>query len=138
MLLLVFLLAGFIAESKAKQFKRMALGGLCIVILLLAGAAAAQSGGSFEISTSTIDNGGRYSGGGSYWVGGTIGQADSGVTLYGGSFDLIGGFWQIKEQHPTAVRLLARTVVSEIHAPWMLLAATLLLAGILVVRRKHN
>jgi hypothetical protein len=55
--------------------------------------ATPQSG--YELSWYTIDGGGATPGGstgGSYSLGGTIGQADAG-TSSGGSYQLNGGFW---------------------------------------------
>jgi hypothetical protein len=53
----------------------------------------AQTGGGYDLSWSTIDGGGgTWSTGGSYALGGTIGQPDAG-TLAGGSYTLEGGFW---------------------------------------------
>ncbi len=50
-----------------------------------------QSG--YDLSWYTIDGGGAtFSTGGSYSLGGTIGQADAGV-LSGGTYQLNGGFW---------------------------------------------
>ena len=47
----------------------------------------------YDVSWYTIDGGGAtLSTGGSYSLGGSIGQADAGV-LSGGSYTLIGGFW---------------------------------------------
>ncbi|OAN47066.1 hypothetical protein A6A03_10595 [Chloroflexus islandicus] len=55
--------------------------------------AQAQSGGGYDVSWSTIDSGGAtLSTGGSYALGGTIGQPDGGV-LSGGGYTLTGGFW---------------------------------------------
>ena len=89
-----------------KWSKSMILVGLGLVTLALVGVVAAQSGDGFEISTSTMDNGGRYSAGGSYWVGGTIGQSDSGVHI-GGDFELttIPGFIPITND-PTLTALV--------------------------------
>ena len=68
-----------------------------IVLLLALGAAAslalAQSGGSYNLTWNTVDGGGAmFSTGGSYSLGGTIGQADAGE-LSGGAYTLAGGFW---------------------------------------------
>jgi hypothetical protein len=53
--------------------------------------AAPQSG--YDLSWFTIDSGGAtFSTGGSYSLGGTIGQSDAGV-LSGGTYTLAGGFW---------------------------------------------
>ena len=74
---------------------------LAIALLLLASAtlpsaapAVAQSGGGYDLSWHTVDGGGgSFSSGGSYRLGGTIGQPDAGV-LAGGEFVLVGGFWR--------------------------------------------
>ncbi len=53
----------------------------------------AQSGGSYDLTWSTIDCGGyTFSTGGSYLLGGTAGQQDAGV-LSGGTYILASGFW---------------------------------------------
>jgi hypothetical protein len=53
--------------------------------------AAPQSG--YDLSWYTIDGGGAtFSVGGSYSLGGTIGQPDAG-SMGGGSYQLVGGFW---------------------------------------------
>ena len=55
---------------------------------------AQSSGGNFEITRSTIDNGGGTSSGGQFSVTGTIGQHDaSSQRSTGGSYSLAGGFW---------------------------------------------
>ncbi len=59
--------------------------------LVQAQAPAAPTTG-YEITWYTIDGGGAMPGGGSYSLGGTIGQPDAG-TLSGGSYSLNGGFW---------------------------------------------
>ena len=50
-----------------------------------------QSGGGYEITSSSIDGGGGVSSGGGYSLVGTIGQADTGVTS-GGEYVLSAGF----------------------------------------------
>ena len=53
--------------------------------------AAPQSG--YDLSWYTIDGGGAaFSIGGSYSLGGSIGQADAG-SMSGGTYQLAGGFW---------------------------------------------
>ena len=54
----------------------------------------AQTGGGYDLTWNTIDNGGdaMFSSGGSYSLGGTLGQFDV-ETLSGGSYSLAGGFW---------------------------------------------
>lgn len=55
--------------------------------------ALGQSGGGYDLTWSTIDSGGAmFSLGGSYELGGTIGQPDAGA-LSGGKYELGGGFW---------------------------------------------
>ena len=61
-------------------------------LVLAAFTSRAQSGGPFDLSWSTIDNGGGSSKGGQFSLSGTIGQPDAGV-LTGGNFKLEGGFW---------------------------------------------
>lgn len=54
---------------------------------------------TFELSWNTIDDGGAtFSTGGTYSLGGTIGQPDAGsfaAPLTGGNFELVGGFWPV-------------------------------------------
>ncbi|MEJ2211953.1 MAG: hypothetical protein P8129_23375 [Anaerolineae bacterium] len=76
--------------------------------LLLAGgsadAALAQTGGSYDLTWSTVDGGGAtFSTGGAFSLGGTIGQPDAGQ-LSGGDYSLTGGFWS-GAANPTAVTL---------------------------------
>ena len=61
-----------------------------IVAALTASTAAAQP---FEITSSTIDNGGGTLTSASYTLSGTIGQPDAGETLVGSTYELRGGFW---------------------------------------------
>ena len=64
-------------------------------LLLLAGGAVvhAQTGGGYDLSWNTVDGGSAmFSTGGSYSLGGAIGQPDAG-TLSGGGYTLVGGFW---------------------------------------------
>ena len=66
-----------------------------IILILLAGAVSsqAQSGGGYDLTWNTVDGGGAmFSAGGTYSLGGTIGQPDAGM-MSGGSFTLVGGFW---------------------------------------------
>ncbi|CAG0932272.1 hypothetical protein TFLX_02512 [Thermoflexales bacterium] len=70
-----------------------------LMLSLLAGAlavihtpAAAQTGGGYDLTWSTIDNGGGSATGGAYTLNGTIGQADAG-TLIGNGYTLAGGYW---------------------------------------------
>ncbi|MCL6533929.1 MAG: hypothetical protein K6U12_11705 [Armatimonadetes bacterium] len=63
-------------------------------LTMLMGVACAQSGGGYDLSWWTIDNGGvTFATGGSLTMGGTIGQPDASNTLTGGTYSLTGGFW---------------------------------------------
>jgi len=62
-------------------------------VLLLSGMVLAQSGGSYDLSWSTVDGGGAtLSTGGTYSLGGTAGQPDAGPVT-GGGYALQAGFW---------------------------------------------
>jgi hypothetical protein len=50
---------------------------------------------SYSIHWYKISGGGGTSVGGVYSVGGTIGQHDSGSSMTGGNFSLVGGFWSL-------------------------------------------
>ena len=66
---------------------------LLALLVLLPVLALAQTGGGYDLTWSTIDGGGyTFSTGGSYSLGGTVGQADAGG-LTGGGYSLAGGFW---------------------------------------------
>jgi hypothetical protein len=66
---------------------------LTMLFGVLSTTASMQTGGGYDLTWSTIDGGGAmFSTGGSYSLGGTIGQADAGA-LSGGSYTLTGGFW---------------------------------------------
>ncbi len=63
-----------------------------MLLLTLIGVALAQD---YVIDWHTVDGGGEmWSTGGSYDLGGTIGQPDAGV-MTGGAYTLTGGFWAI-------------------------------------------
>ncbi len=67
---------------------------MLMIALLLWGGANAQSGGGYDLSWWTIDGGGvTFATGGSFNLGGTIGQPDASNALTGGAFSLTGGFW---------------------------------------------
>lgn len=75
------------------MYKRFSLLFLMVVLMTTAVTLTAQTGGSFDLTWSTIDGGGGSSNGGAFDLSGTIGQPDAGV-LTGGGFTLNGGFWQ--------------------------------------------
>jgi len=54
--------------------------------------AHAQTGGGYDLTWYTIDNGGGSNGNSGYTLHGTIGQPDAGVWS-GGGYALAGGFW---------------------------------------------
>jgi hypothetical protein len=67
---------------------------LLTLTTLFAAAAHAQSGGPYDLSWWTIDGGGvTFATGGTFNLGGTVGQPDASNALTGGVFSLTGGFW---------------------------------------------
>jgi hypothetical protein len=72
---------------------RRALTVLALCAVVGATPAASQTGDGYDLSWNTIDGGGTTaSSGGTYTLGGTIGQVDAGA-LTGGEYGLVGGFW---------------------------------------------
>jgi len=69
---------------------------LAVLLVLTAGVAVAvhaQSGGGYDLTWNTVDNGGvSFASGGGYTLGGTAGQPDA-ATWSGGGYTLVGGFW---------------------------------------------
>jgi hypothetical protein len=79
--------------------KRIALwAGVALLIVLALSlsqgrlSVSAQSGGGYDLTWNTIDNGGGKSNSSAYTLSGTIGQADADVVT-GGAYTLGGGFW---------------------------------------------
>ncbi|CUU11145.1 hypothetical protein GBSOP10_109946 [Armatimonadetes bacterium GBS] len=65
-----------------------------VILTTLMGVACAQSGGGYDLSWWTIDGGGiTFATGGSFNMGGTVGQPDASNALTGGTYSLTGGFW---------------------------------------------
>lgn len=64
-----------------------------VLLLIVASTVLAQSGGGYDLTWSTIDNGGGENSGSGYTLNGTIGQPDAGAAMMGGGFTLTGGFW---------------------------------------------
>jgi hypothetical protein len=82
-------------------FKLLVALGAISLMALSAIVTYAQAGGGFDLSWSTIDGGGAtFSTGGSFSLGGTVGQFDAG-TSSGGAFTLNGGFWDGSVAAPT-------------------------------------
>jgi hypothetical protein len=72
---------------------RRALSLSAAMLLCLLGASA-QSGGGYDLSWWTIDGGGiTFAVGGTFNLGGTVGQPDASNLLTGGGYSLTGGFW---------------------------------------------
>jgi hypothetical protein len=96
---------------------RTGIGVLFVVVVgifLSTGVAArAQSGGGYEITSSTIDGGGGVSSGGGYTLVGTIGQPDTGVTS-GGEYVLSAGF------HPGSFGCVVNLTDLLIFVDWWL------------------
>jgi hypothetical protein len=71
--------------------RRLSLSAAMLLCLLYA---SAQSGGGYDLSWWTIDGGGiTFATGGTYNLGGTVGQPDASNVLTGGTYSLTGGFW---------------------------------------------
>jgi hypothetical protein len=68
---------------------------------------------SYDLSWWTLDGGGyTFSTGGSYSLGGTIGQPDAGPTFSNGGYSLTGGFWSgvaALERYPVYLPLVVRS-----------------------------
>ncbi len=62
------------------------------LVLVVTKNSNAQTGGTYDLTWSTIDGGGGRSTGGTYTLEGTIGQPDAGL-MSGGDYVLAGGFW---------------------------------------------
>ena len=78
-------------KTKRGRYK----SGIILIIALLltmTSIALAQSGGDYDLSWWTVDNGGGESAGGAYAVSGVIGQPDAGALMSGGQFSVQGGF----------------------------------------------
>ena len=75
--------------------KRILIVSLLIAVMAFATMATvrAQEGGGYDLTWSTIDNGGGESISSGYTLAGTIGQTDASGTMTGDGFTLTGGFW---------------------------------------------
>jgi hypothetical protein len=86
---------------------------------LLAELAQAQSGGPYNLTWSTSDGGGAmFSAGGSYSLGGTIAQPDAGAALSGGTYTVVGGFWQCFTPDAVTGVVIARLDASDAQLTW--------------------
>lgn len=78
------------------RFAAITAAAAAVIVTALGAPASAlaQTGGTYDLTWNTIDGGGAtFSTGGTYSLGGTIGQYDVG-TLVGGSYVLAAGFWK--------------------------------------------
>ena len=103
-----------------RRFTTLLLATLSLLALSLSiGLVYGQVGGGYDLSWSSVDGGGAtFSTGGSYELGGTIGQLDAGV-LTGGTYSLEGGFWGGAEgasPTPTATATPSSTSTATITA----------------------
>ena len=65
---------------------------LLIIGIAVLGIVSASALAGYTLDWWTVDGGGDTSTGGSYSLGGTIGQPDAGTSM-GGTYALSGGFW---------------------------------------------
>ncbi len=63
------------------------------VAAALAWPAEAQQAGVYDLTWSTVDQGGARVSGGVYALDGTIGQADAAAIVSGGVYSVAGGYW---------------------------------------------
>ena len=87
-----------------------------ILILLSVPTSMAQTGGTFDLSHSLIaSGGGSGAAGGTYSIGGTIGQPIAGVQSSNSTFSIRGGFWAHYAIAPTAagVQVSGRVSTSQ-------------------------
>jgi hypothetical protein len=93
---------------------------LSLLLLLTASAVVvlqASAVGDYDLSWATADGGGgTFSTGGSYSLGGTIGQPDAGPSMSGGAYNLLGGFWSGTVENPPEVSSITRLDPSPTNA----------------------
>ncbi len=73
--------------------KHFALVLTLIFLFCASSVALTQSGGGYDLTWWTVDNGGGALSGGGYALNGTIGQSEAGPALTGSGFVLYSGFW---------------------------------------------
>ena len=76
---------------KTRTVLSIALVTLLMVITFAS--TQAQSGGGYDLTWTTIGNGGGTSSNGSCTLDGTIGQPDADAPISNGGYTLTGGFW---------------------------------------------
>ncbi len=72
--------------------RRALVFSLVVIFFLPTAVVLAQSGGPYDLTWNTIDNGGGSGSGGGYALDGTIGQPDA-AAWGGDGYTLAGGFW---------------------------------------------
>jgi hypothetical protein len=72
--------------------RKISLMLVLLLLMLTTVTVFAQTGGGYDLTWSTIDDGGGTSSGDTYTLDGTIGQFDAGV-MSGGAYTVSGGFW---------------------------------------------
>ena len=75
-----------------RRYAGLATLGLCFLTSIFCLRAPAQP---YSIDWYKVAGGGGMSTGGTYQVGGTIGQHDAGGPMIGGNYSLAGGFWAL-------------------------------------------
>ncbi len=66
--------------------------------------ASGQVGGPFDLSWHSLDGGGiTFATGGSFELGGTLGQYDAHEPMVGGAFEVTGGFWAGNTAGPCSI-----------------------------------
>jgi len=87
-----------------------------LTLFAFAMTALAQSAGSYTLTWFSIDGGGGNSSGGTYSLGGIIGQPDAG-RMSGGSYVITGGYWAASLAAgltPTSTRTPTRTTTATL------------------------
>ena len=82
--------------------------GVAILLLSQHATVSAQTGGGYDLTWSSIDNGGAVStSANGYALAGSIGQPDAGVGASANGYNLSGGFWTLSQYRaylPIAIR----------------------------------
>ena len=81
---------------------------LILIVLTLASGVVFAATNDFSINWWTVDSGGGTSQGGDFSVSGSVGQPDAGEPMSGGSFTVVGGYWE---------GAVAPTLLEEIFMP---------------------
>ena len=98
---------------KSKSWRPVVFLSILTVLLLSGTAAILAQGGGYQVRWWTVDGGGAaFSEGSGYRLGGTIGQADAGVSS-GSGYTVKGGFWGgMRAATPTPTETPTATVTA--------------------------